>query len=71
MTYVNVKATSYIDTDYLKKRVCCLTDEQVIEKSFKVKEWMDTNLDNDWVQRAGNGIIHGLNATYTFEQGVS
>lgn len=69
MSYV--KTTSYIDTNYLKQRICMLTDEQVIEKSFKVKEWMDMNWKNEWVQSAGKSIIEGLNATYTYEQGVT
>lgn len=64
------KVVSYIDTDYLRKRVCSMTTEQLVDKAFKVKNWMDMNKDNDWVQEAGQNFIHKLNATYTFDQGV-
>jgi len=58
---------SWIDTNYLRERVCRYTPEQLVDKSFKVKNWMDMNPENCWVQDAGNGIINKLNATYTME----
>jgi hypothetical protein len=64
------QTVSYIDTEYLRRRICSLTTEQLVEKSFKVKNWMDMNKDNKWVQQAGKNFIHKLNATYTFDQGV-
>jgi hypothetical protein len=60
--------TVYIDMNYLKDRVGSLTQEQITEKCFKVQEWMDRNLDNEWVQDAGKNIINRLNAMYTQEQ---
>ena len=47
-----------------------MTTEEVIAKSFKVKNWMTMNPDNDWVQQAGKSIINKLNSIPTLEQGI-
>ena len=62
--------TSYTDINYLRSRVCAMTTEEVIAKSFKVKNWMTMNPDNDWVQKAGKSIINKLNSIPTLEQGI-
>jgi hypothetical protein len=43
------------------------TNDQLIEKAFKVNSWMNMNPDNDWVQLFGKKIINDLNALYTKE----
>ena len=45
------KVVSYVDTNYLRKRVCSMTTEQIVDKAFKVKNWMNMNKDNNWVQQ--------------------
>ena len=62
--------TSYTDINYLRSRVCSMTTEEVIAKSFKVKNWMTMNQDNDWVQQAGKSIINKLNSIPTLVQGI-
>jgi hypothetical protein len=63
------KVVSFVDTTYLKNRVCSMTHEQLVDKAFKVKDWMELNFDNEWVQQVGKTIIHKLNSTYTVEDG--
>jgi len=67
--YGTYGTNTYTNIDYLRSRVCALTIEEVIAKSFKVKNWMSMNPDNDWVQQAGKSIINKLNSIPTFEQG--
>lgn len=64
------QASVYIDVDYMRKRVCCYSTEYLVTKAFKVKNWMDMNPENDWVQDTGNNIIGKLNAMPTLEEGT-
>tara|TARA_Y100000114_G_C11761388_1_gene329945 strand:+ start:217 stop:366 length:150 start_codon:yes stop_codon:yes gene_type:complete len=47
-----------------------MTVEDIVTKAFKVKNWMNMNPDNEWVQQAGKSIINKLNAIPTIEQSI-
>ena len=61
---------AYTDVNYLRSRVCTMTVEDIVTKAFKVKNWMNMNPDNEWVQQAGKSIINKLNAITTIEQSI-
>lgn len=52
---------------YMQERNGMYTNDQLIEKAFKVNDWINMNPDNDWVATVGAKIINDLNALYTKE----
>lgn len=57
----------WYNKQYMQDRNGMYTNDQLIEKAFKVNSWMNMNPDNDWVQLFGKKIINDLNALYTKE----
>lgn len=52
---------------YMQERNGMYTNEELMEKAFKVNDWINMNPDNDWVATVGAKIINDLNALYTKE----
>lgn len=52
---------------YMQERNGMYTNDELMEKAFKVNDWINMNPDNDWVATVGAKIINDLNALYTKE----
>ncbi len=53
--------------EYMQTRNGMYTNDELMEKAFKVNDWINMNPDNDWVATVGAKIINDLNALYTKE----
>lgn len=59
------KTTVWYDKEYMRNRNGMYTNDELIEKAFKINDWMNRNPDIEWVQNCGQQIITGLNGLYT------